>query len=307
MKVLMATDGSQPAETALELVGSIAWPAGSEIRLVTALEPIEPVMTAAWAPSLATDVDKQQRDLSVSAEAVLGHAARALAHTGATITTDVLDGRAASAILDEARLLEADLIVLGSRGHGTIGSMLLGSVSAEVADHSPCPVLIARRPHLTRVVLGQDGSDCARVAEEIVAGWPIFAGTAIEVTSVAYLGMPWTSGLALASYEAIPDDYSSVGRQIIAEHQQLVDGCVQRLANAGRRASGRVCEGEAAAGLIEVAEQVQADAIVVGTHGRTGLSRLVIGSIARNVMLHASCSVLIARRGGVARAAHSPA
>jgi nucleotide-binding universal stress UspA family protein len=297
MKVLLATDGSQPAETALELVGSITWPPGSEIRLVTALQPIEPVMTAAWAPALATDVDKQQQDLTAAAEAVLAHGARSLAHTGATITTDVLEGRAASAILEEADQLAADLVVMGSRGHGTIGSMLLGSVSAEVADHSPRPVLIARRPRLTRVVLGQDGSDCARVAEELVAAWPIFAGTAIEVTSVAYLGMPWTSGLALASYEAIPDDYSSVGRQMVTEHQQVIDESVRRLTEAGRQASGRVCEGEAAAALIDVAEQVQADAIVVGTHGRTGLSRLVLGSIARNVMLHARCSVLIARRG----------
>ena len=297
MKVLLATDGSEAAATALELIGSIAWPTGSEIRLVTALEPVEPVMTAAWAPALATDIDRQQQDLTTAAEAVLDHGARSLAHTGAKITTDVIEGRAASAILAEAKQLPADLVVMGSRGHGTIGSMLLGSVSAEVADHSPAPVLIARRPRLTRVVLGQDGSDCARVAEKLVASWPIFAGTAIEVTSVAYLGMPWTSGLALASYEAIPDDYSSVGRQIIAEHQQIVDELARRLASAGRRASGRVYEGEAAAGLIDVADEVQADAIVVGTHGRTGLSRLVLGSIARNVMLHAHCSVLIARGG----------
>jgi nucleotide-binding universal stress UspA family protein len=297
MKVLLATDGSQPAETALGLVGSIAWPAESEILLVTALQPIEPVMTAAWAPALATDVDKQQRELAAAAEAVLTHGARSLAHTGASITTEVLEGRAASAILQAADQLGADLVVMGSRGHGTIGSMVLGSVSAEVADHSPRPVLIARRPRLTRVVLGQDGSDCARVAEELVVAWPIFADTAVEVTSVAYLGTPWTSGLALASYETVPDDFSTVGRQLVTEHQQVVDESVRRLLAAGRAATGRVCEGEAAAGLIDVAEQVQADTIVVGTHGRTGLSRLVLGSIARNVMLHAHCSVLIARRG----------
>lgn len=297
MKVLLATDGSQPAEIALELAASITWPPDSHIRVVTALEPVEPVLTAAWAPALAPDVDRQQKDLAASAEAVLAHATRSLAHNGATVSTAVLEGRAASVILDEADRASADLVVMGSRGHGTIGSMLLGSVGAEVADRSRRPVLIARRPRLTRAVLGQDGSDCARVAEELVARWPIFTGTAIEVTSVAYLGMPWTSGLALASYEAIPDDYSAVGRQIVVEHQQVVDQSVRRLTAAGRRATGRVCEGEAAAGLIEVAEEVQADTIIVGTHGRTGLSRLVLGSIARNVMLHAHCSVLIARRG----------
>ncbi len=297
MRVLLATDGSKPSEIALELAGAISWPAGSEIRVVTALEPVEPILTAAWAPALATDVDKQQRDLGASAGAVLQHATAALAHTGATITSHVLEGRAASAILQQADDLDADLVIMGSRGHGTIGSMLLGSVSAEVADHSPQPVLIARRPRLTRVVLGQDGSDCARVAEDIVAGWPIFAAAAIEVTSVAYLGIPWTSGLALASYEAVPDDYSAVGRQLVDDHRHVVDESVRRLTAAGRRATGRVVEGEAAAGLIEVADETQADTIVVGTHGRTGLSRLVLGSIARNVMLHSSCSVMITRRG----------
>jgi nucleotide-binding universal stress UspA family protein len=296
MKVLLATDGSQPAEVALDLAASIDWPAGSAIHLVTAVEPIEPVLTAAWAPGVATDVDQQQADLIASADVVLEHAARALVGTGAAITREALRGRAATAIIEAASDFGADVIVMGSRGHGTISSMVLGSVSAEVVDHAPCPVLVARRPRLTRVVLATDGSDCARVAERLVVSWPIFAKAAIEVTSVAHVGAPWTSGMALTAYEPTTDDYASSTNAIIADHQRFVDEAQKRLAEAGLRVTTRVVQGDAAAELIRVAQDEQADVIALGTHGRTGLARLLAGSIARKVMVHAPCSVLIARQ-----------
>jgi nucleotide-binding universal stress UspA family protein len=143
-------------------------------------------------------------------------------------------------------------------------------------------------------VLADDGSDCARVAENLVASWPIFAKAAIEVTSVAYVGMPWTSGLALSAY-AVPEDYGDSAQAIVAEHQQVADSAVHRLTSVGLRATAHVVQGDAGSELIRVARDEQADMIVMGTHGRTGFRRLVLGSIARNVMQHAPCSVLISR------------
>lgn len=296
MRVLFATDGSQPAEVALELVGSINWPPKSVIRLVTVVEPVEAVMAGAWGPAIAQDIDAQLAKVVASADVVVEYAARALAGTSAHIERTVLRGRAASAIVADAGVFGAEVIVVGTRGHGRIGSMLLGSVSAAVADHAPCPVLVARRSRLTRVILGTDGSDFARAAEEVVGQWPIFRQAAIEVSSVAYLGMPWTSGLALSAYPPSGADYIDIGQQIIADHQRLADETVARLTRAGLSASAKVVEGDAATELIRLADEDQAELIVVGTHGRTGLGRLVLGSVARNVMLHASCSVLVVRQ-----------
>jgi nucleotide-binding universal stress UspA family protein len=207
----------------------------------------------------------------------------------------VARGRAGSAIVEKAEQVGADAIVVGSRGHGTIGSMLLGSVSAEVTDHAHCPVLVARSPRLTRVVFGTDGSEFARSAERVIETWPIFGRAAIEVVSVANLGVPWTSSLALSTSAASPEEMLEAGRSIVAAYQGIADEAAARLSAAGLRATPRVLQGDPAAELIRVVQEDQADLIVVGTHGRTGLRRLLAGSVARNVMLHAPCSVMVVR------------
>ncbi len=296
MRVLLATDGSAAAEAALELTRSIAWPDDSVMRVVSVIEPVEAIVSGAWTPAIAQDIEQQAEELLASAEVVLEHAARQLAGSGLTVEREVMRGRAGSCIVEDATRFRADLIIIGSRGHGSIGSMLLGSVSAEVADHAPCPVLVARVPRLTRLVLGADGSEYALAAEEWLKLWPIFGQAAIEVTSVAYLGAPWTSGLALSAYSGSAAEYAAADRQLIADHQQAADTAAERLRSAGLRATARVAEGDAAQELIRVAVDDAADAIVIGTHGRTGLARLIMGSVARNVMLHAHCSVLIVRK-----------
>jgi nucleotide-binding universal stress UspA family protein len=165
--------------------------------------------------------------------------------------------------------------------------MLLGSVGAEVADLADCPVLIARGRHLTRAVLGVDESEFSRAAERVVAEWPIFAKVAIEVTHVAQAALPWMAALG----PAVP-----VQPEIGPEEYETVGAATRRLKDAGRHAFGRMVVGDPAAGLLLTAAEAQADLIVVGTHGRTGLSRAVYGSVARNVMLHAPCSVLVVRK-----------
>lgn len=296
MRVLIATDGSAAGQRAVELAGSITWPRGTQLRLVTVLEPLEPIMSAAWVlPGNQDGSTNAEHESEKTAQAVLDQAARALAHTGLDISRRIMHGRPASKIVENAKDFAVDLILMGSRGHGTVASMILGSVSAEVADRAPCPVLIARRSVLTRVILGVDGTDFGRRAEEVVATWPIFKNVAIEVTNVAQLALPWTSGLALSASEPPAAEIVETAEAIIAEHRKLCEEAARRLAAAGRRVSARVVQGYPAAELIRAAEDHQADLVVVGTHGRAGLARVVLGSVARNVMLHAPCSVLLVR------------
>src|SRR6185503_16118043 len=116
--------------------------------------------------------EKLRDDIS----ARLAEIKRELSGSGRDVEATVIINRPASGIVAEARRTAADLIVLGSHGRGTLGSAVLGSVSAEVVDHSPCPVLIARTPRITRVVLAHDGSDGARQAEEVVSMWRFLQG-----------------------------------------------------------------------------------------------------------------------------------
>lgn len=293
MRVVVATDGSSAAERAIELTGSIEWPAGTQLRLVMAAEPPEPIISADWVRP--GNDQAQLADVEAAASGVLEKAARELASTGMDISRRVLRGRAASKIVENATEFRADLIIMGSRGHGTIASMILGSVSAEVVDQAPCPVLVGRRPRLTRAVLGDDGSDCARAAEDVVADWPIFHEVAIDVTTVANFGLPWTSGLALSAYEPPAAEIAETAEAIIKQHRDVAEAAAMRLRKHGLRVSARVVKGDAATELINAAEAEGADLIVVGTHGRTGLQRLWLGSVARNVLMHASCSVLVVR------------
>ncbi len=216
--------------------------------------------------------------------------ARALAGAGRRVSSALKEGRPASVIVDEAHRVAADLVVIGSRGRGAVTSTLLGSVAAEVVDHALCPVLIARGAALTGIVLAEDGSEGARKAEDAIGHWPFLRGLPVRVVGVvdtAALGYDPTGygGAGLAEvFEALDD----------ACKQITADG-VARLAARGVKASGEVRVGSIAFELIDAARQASADLIVVGSHGRTGIARLLLGSVARGVLHHAPCSVLIVR------------
>jgi nucleotide-binding universal stress UspA family protein len=296
LRVLLATDGSEQAELARDLVAGIAWPPESLLRIAIAIESVGTLFGMPWAVPSAPRVDRYEHDLTMHAESVLEAAARGLSRTGIVPERCVLRGRPGMAIPEEAASWGADLVVLGSRGHGSISTVLLGSVGAEVVDHAPCPVLIARSRTLSRIVLGHDGSDHARAAEELLSGWPIFRSCAVEVTSVAQSPVAWYSALAPATSVESAEFYQQGVRESVREHQQIAEQAAQRLIESGMSASITVTEGSAAAELIRVAQDRQADLIAIGTHGRTGLGRLLLGSVARTVLTHAPMSVLVVRQ-----------
>ena len=193
--------------------------------------------------------------------------------------------------------MEADLVVVGSRGHGTIESMLLGSVSAEVVDHSPAPVLVARSDQATRVVLAWDGSSWARRAADLLRTSPIFAGSNVRVVSVTDVEVPWWTGFPEAGSAELMPMYLDAMDASRKQHDELARAMTSELQAAGLTAEADRRAGDAATEILVAAGAFKADVIVMGTRGRTGLTRLVLGSVARNVLQHATCSVLIVREG----------
>jgi nucleotide-binding universal stress UspA family protein len=296
MRVLLAYDGSAGADEAAALAEAIAWPSDSVLRVVSVVEPIMTAIPGPWdrGAALAPELDAA---ITAYTHETMGEVVERLGAAGRSVEGKVLRGRAASAIIDEARSDRADLVIVGSRGHGTIASLLLGSVSSEVVDHAPCPVLVARTTSLSRVVFATDESPSAQAAEGILAGWPIFDELPIDVVSVADVVHPWTTGIAPTLSRQVVDAYAADLRQAKVDHQRIADDASARLGDAGRTAEAEMRVGDAAAEVIAAADQRGADLIVLGSRGRTGVTRLLLGSVARNVLSGSGASVLVVRDG----------
>jgi nucleotide-binding universal stress UspA family protein len=286
MRVLLAYDGSNGATQAADIVASAAWPEDSLIRVVSVIEPVVMPMHRPWADDAIDAVTALAGDRN--AEVVMR-----LKGSQPSVEGTVLRGRPATVIIDEARTFAADLIVMGSRGQGLIASLLLGSVSAEVIDHVRCPILVARAPTIKQVVLATDESSSARAAESIVAEWSMFEALPIRVVSVAHVDHPWTTGIAPTMYRQVVAAYAADLRDAKATHKRAAEEAADRLRGAGRRAEPEMREGDPAAEIIAVAEERGADLIVLGSRGRTGVARLLLGSVARNVLSGTTGSVLI--------------
>ena len=297
MRILLAVDGSGPSDRARDLVAALPWQEGGTVRIVTVVPATADVLGIPWAITVAAEGDAVEEASSKIHRDALETAEREIrsAHADLVIDTIMLRGRAASAIVEEAREMHADLVVVGHRGQGRWESMLLGSVSAEVVDHAPCPVLVARDDSLGPIVLADDRSAYARAAESVLVDWPIFNGLPVTVVTVAEEGFPYAASVAPLVYT---DAINAYVESSAAERQATETECeavAARLRQAGFVATAEVREGDAAHEIVICARQHDADLIVVGTRGQTGLRRLILGSVARNVLLHAPCSVLVVR------------
>lgn len=296
MRTLLAYDASPGAEEAVSLLISRRWPPGSTVRVVPVVEPSVAMGPAApFTPArlvVSPEIEAQiLHYLNGELERVLG----LLRASGLDADGEVLRGRPATIVIEEANRLAADLVVAGSCGHGSIASLVLGSVSAELVDHAPCPVLVARRSAAQRVLFASDGSLAASDAEEVLARWPIFDGTTMRVVSVAEVARPWHTGLAPTMYRQVVAAYGKDLEAAKTEHQAVARGAAGRLEAAGRTVDATVRVGDVAAEIIEEASSWPADLIVLGSRGLTGLSRLLLGSVARNVLQGTEGSVLIVR------------
>jgi nucleotide-binding universal stress UspA family protein len=293
MRILLAHEGSAGAEQAADLIQAINWPVGSMLRLISVVEPLTVAVDAV--SSISADAESQVDDYT---QAELSATTERLSSANLTVQSAVLRGRPATAIVDEARAFDADLVVVGSRGHGVIASLVLGSVSNEVVDHAPCPVLVARQTTMSRVVFATDGSASATRAQDLLAEWPIFDGVTIRVVSVADVPRTWHTGIAPTMYAQVMNAYAMDVEVAKQEHEQIAADSVRALTTAGRAASSETLVGDAAAEVIATAASFGADLIVLGSRGRTGLTRLLLGSVARNVLQGSAASILVVHDSG---------
>jgi nucleotide-binding universal stress UspA family protein len=279
MHILIGVDGSQPAEVACEFVANRTWPTGTRVELVGVIPD-----------------GRIRRDGTAAREALrltLDERADSLRTAGTTVTTEIVEGDPAESLADRAADSFADLIVVGNRGLGPASSAVLGSVSAHLVDNAPCPVLVARSPTATRMVLASDGTNSSRAIPRILATWqPAFGGMPVEVVSVA------AHEAFVTPWEPEGDNALEGRRTDVVHHQRVAEFVADELMDLGWHAAALVVEGDPAREILAASRDWHADLIVTGSRGIGTLRRLLAGSVAHEVMMHTRSSVL-AMRGQV--------
>lgn len=153
MRILVAIDGSERGEAVVDEISRRRLPADSEVRIISVVAPYLPATYLPYGGGGGVDMsryDQSESDAREQAQAVVDNAATAIRAIGDNcklrVTTKVLVGSPKALILEEADAFGADLIVVGSHGHGMVERFLLGSVSQAVALHASCSVEIVRSP-----------------------------------------------------------------------------------------------------------------------------------------------------------------
>lgn len=142
MKILIGVDDSPCSKAALEYVKAMKWPAGSKF-----------VVFAASVPAIAyTMVDAggmtwmktAEEEMTVATEELTARVERELRDAGLATEAKVVQGDPREAIVDAARTMGADLVVVGSHGRTGLQKLVMGSVASHVVAHAPCTVIVVK-------------------------------------------------------------------------------------------------------------------------------------------------------------------
>jgi len=190
-------------------------------------------------------------------------------------------------ILDSAAAVKADLIAVGTHDHSRLTEMLAGSISHRILLHATVPTLIVKgkaRP-VARVLMAVEGSEDAIRLHTWLTSHPFKNPVAVTILSV------------VPSLH-IPDPHLMVGLEGWSEQskrhaEQVVNDTAQALASPHFTVSADVRLGDPVTTVCEVGNSH--DLIVVGSHGRKGLDRFLLGSVSHGIVHRAGCSVLVVR------------
>jgi len=296
--IVCATDLSQPADEAIRQAATLAAQTSARLIVLHAVSAFDTgtvLLTGLPGVSLV-DRDAAKARLLAAIEAQIKRATVA-PPTASTIEREVLPGErpAYATIVEFADAVGADLIVVGSKGATGLRRMLLGSVAEAVVRHAACQVLVARpSPPGGRVLVATDLSDPSLVA--VVAADAEARRRGGGLTAVHCLDLP-AQLMAFGGGVAVPPAPPELPESAAARTADAERRLRSALAVVGVAHADAVAHpGPAAPAITALAEQLAVELVVVATHGRTGFSRLLMGSVAESIVRHAPCSVLAVRR-----------
>jgi nucleotide-binding universal stress UspA family protein len=301
MNILLATDGSDHAEAALDYLLRFPFPDDTSVVLLTVIdkrvfvdaESVELTQAESEALHVVHNTVREE------AQAYLDEAARRVVARGRAATIQLRSGDVAEEIIVAAEEMQADLVVVGSHGHSPVVRFGLGSIATRVLTYSPYSVLIVKQPEPGhslpgqagepwRVLLAYDDSAPARKALELCASLPLGSRDTVEVVTV----LPLITGFRQDIYQHL----SPVWQQKKIAARAALDGAVARLHGSVHGVTSQLREGASSPHeIIEAAGESGSSLVVLGSRGKSVLQRFLQGSLTGNVARHAPCSVLVVR------------
>jgi len=295
MKVLLAIDGSDASMSAVAMVAALAMPAGSTVEVVSVIPDSFAPEGTVWPNVVRVDPPTDRDRIMDDVSRRLLEIADRLRTGGRSVEVRVLEGRPATEIVSEAARFAADLVVMGARGLSTVQRLLLGSVSSEVVDHAPCPILVARHAASARVLLATDGSPSSTEALRFVAESGLFDASTIRVVSVGHHGAPWWVGVSPVDGMTSIDLYADEVEAAEGHARAVVDEAAERLRGLDVEGTTVIRDGDVVSAILADAEGQRADVIVLGARNMGAVHRWLVGSVSRSVLHLAQASVLIVR------------
>lgn len=284
MKIVVAIDGTTSSEAAVDALTNMKLEQGTAIKLVTATEPYHNsagYKAAEKLERIAHELHEKFGDCKISLE--------------------VAQGDAKTCIIDSAKECSANLIIMGTRNQSGLKRMLMGSVSHGVLNQSHCSVLIAKageqyapRNGFKKIIIAVDNSEYSKAALNWLHQLQWGMDTQFKIVTVV--------PTPIDSFDSV--ESITYATNVTRHHDELVDSAKSELtkltselaARYGRdNVSSEVREGDPKDAVVSIATQWSADLIVMGSHGRTGFDKLLLGSASQAVASQAPCSVAIIR------------
>jgi hypothetical protein len=265
-KLMVATDGSQYSESAIREAIHLAKICSSNLIAVSVVK-----TNLEFDSVLPQFVEKAEQEAIKHLESVKAQAAK----EGVNCMTIVsLSEEPYQDIVNHASKNNVDMIIMGTHGRTDMKRLMMGSVTALVIGHAPCKVLVLplnARVECRNVLIATDGSKYSEAAASEALGIAKRCGSSLIVISVA------SSDAEIASAK---DNVNKVSEAAEKE-------CV--------KTTSVVTTGKPYEAILKTSKKENADFIIVGSHGRTGLARLLMGSVTERVIGHAETAVLVVK------------
>ena len=285
MKILLADDGSQHAQAAVKLLQELPLPPKSRVHVLRA-----------FPPGQTYAVGQMEKSLK--------HTEEQLLEQGIKADADLVLGYPAEKIIETAKEMKPDLVVIGAKGLRATLGILLGGVAQHVVEYSCCPVLVVRAPYrrLQRILLVTDGSLYSQRAIRYLGKFPLPEKVDVHLMHVL---PPLTTPVIMEPYfggrDAFvplhsPEEETKIKAQQEKAGEALLDRAHNLLLKNGIESTPVLARGDAATEIMEYVDQENVDLIVAGSRGLSSFQGWLMGSVSRKLVHYSNCSVLIVKK-----------